>query len=217
MTGTPVQNSLDDLGGLLRFLNLDPFCNRKSFARYIMQPLRNEEQIGLSTLQHIIRSICLRRTKETIKLPMRECIILNIALSREERALYDENVANAILFLDKALDPVYHVDRSYSNALQLILRLRLICNHGSDLLRDRNEAWMRNLSLEDAQVDKIAQDSLQPRNVGSITDLHGAWRSSMRATDFNTNNYRGPSSKVRALIQTIEENKVTEDGDLLKR
>ncbi|KAM7217733.1 P-loop containing nucleoside triphosphate hydrolase protein, partial [Rhypophila decipiens] len=69
LTGTPIQNSLNDLNSLLGFLHFEPFSSPKIFLRYILEPLSNETENGYCRLRELLRTICLRREASLLNLP----------------------------------------------------------------------------------------------------------------------------------------------------
>merc|ERR550534_1013624 len=64
LTGTPIQNTVEDLYALSRFLRLEPFDDYQWFNRTIVRPLKSRYPVGFERLQVLIRSWCLRRTKD---------------------------------------------------------------------------------------------------------------------------------------------------------
>ncbi len=65
LTGTPVQNKLDDVFALIKFLRLDPFDDKNIWTEFIGSPVKFGQPLGVARLQTIMKSITLRRTKET--------------------------------------------------------------------------------------------------------------------------------------------------------
>ncbi|KAE9455433.1 hypothetical protein C3L33_12667, partial [Rhododendron williamsianum] len=65
LTGTPLQNNLEDLYSLLCFLHVEPWCNWAWWSKLIQRPYENGEQRGLRLVKAILRPLMLRRTKET--------------------------------------------------------------------------------------------------------------------------------------------------------
>jgi SNF2 family DNA or RNA helicase len=136
LTGTPIQNSVEDFGSLMKFLRVEPFCNTADFKRLFVDPIARDDQEGLERLRRLVQGILLRRTKASVMeesmLPKRDQKIEYIQLDQEERALYDLVKRSGTLMI--------RPDGVVQNALQTILKLRQIPNHGrlllpADLLR----------------------------------------------------------------------------------
>jgi SNF2 family DNA or RNA helicase len=76
LTGTPIHNSLDDYGALLSFLSVPGFTEKVMFENWIAKPIKENKSEGYTRLQTLVRSTCLRRTKESIgdmlRLPQRQ-------------------------------------------------------------------------------------------------------------------------------------------------
>ncbi|OBT66270.1 hypothetical protein VE03_04373 [Pseudogymnoascus sp. 23342-1-I1] len=140
VTGTPVQNRLDDLGALLKFLRLKPFDEKRAFAQYILAPCKNADPEILPKLRLLVDSITLRRLKDRINLPPRHDRIVRLAFSREEQELYDifsKNASDRVKVLTSQQEKSLG-GKAYVHILQSILRLRLICAHGRELLGDED-------------------------------------------------------------------------------
>src|SRR5258708_2030674 len=65
LTGTPVQNKLDDVYALIRFLRFYPFDDKAVWSEFIGGPAKFGQPLGVARLQTIMKSVTLRRTKET--------------------------------------------------------------------------------------------------------------------------------------------------------
>ena len=63
LSGTPVQNAVDDLYSYFRFLNYAPYSDYKVFQLKIKNSLAENPSIGFRKLQHVLQRIMLRRTK----------------------------------------------------------------------------------------------------------------------------------------------------------
>lgn len=123
----------------------------------------------LAELRLLVDSITLRRLKDRIDLPTRRDHLVKLNFNTEERALYDIFAKNAndrvkvIVGQNKSLG-----GKSYVHILQSILRLRLICAHGQDLLGEDDLKVMSGLSKasaidldSDDEEDKPALSSRQ--------------------------------------------------------
>lgn len=97
--GTPVENNVSDLGGLLHFLRIKPYCYDDWFARY--QDKRRYSKIhvyknSVLTLNRfeMLHTIMLRRHKEGIIKQRKQVVILPVMMSPTERSIstYIESV-----------------------------------------------------------------------------------------------------------------------------
>ncbi len=140
VTGTPVQNRLDDLGALLKFLRLKPFDETRAFRQYIIGPCKSADAEILPKIRLLVDSITLRRLKDRIDLPPRHDKIIKLEFSTEEQQLYDtfaKHATNTVKVLTTQQEKVLG-GRTYAHILQSILRLRLICAHGRELLTEED-------------------------------------------------------------------------------
>ncbi|KAH9289743.1 hypothetical protein KI387_033860, partial [Taxus chinensis] len=135
LSGTPIQNSIDDLYSYFRFLKYDPYAVYRSFCSTIKFPISRNPSSGYKKLQAVLKTIMLRRTKGTVidgepilKLPPKSVTLKKIEFSAEEREFYNK------LELDsRAQFKVYQeagtLKQNYVNILVMLLRLRQACNH----------------------------------------------------------------------------------------
>lgn len=98
LTGTPIQNHLDDLFALVHFLRVSPYDEYVYWRRSILRPLMEEKDVrALNLLHAMLEPLLLRRTKETkgadgqpiVQLPPRKIIIERLLFSPEELDFYD--------------------------------------------------------------------------------------------------------------------------------
>jgi SWI/SNF-related matrix-associated actin-dependent regulator of chromatin subfamily A3 len=126
MTGTPVQNGLQDLRGLLHFLQFHPYSDPRmlddNIFNYLNEDTREE---GLRRFKTMFQAILIRRPTTMIDLPVRQDLTRVIDFSAVERGWYRE-VENAQIGFD-ALDGE---GQSWLAAIQTISNLRLVCNLG---------------------------------------------------------------------------------------
>lgn len=157
VTGTPVQNKLDDLGALIKFLRIQPYNEKGGFAQFIMSPFKNADPEILPKLRLLVDTITLRRLKDRIDLPARHDVIVRLPFSDEENELYQffAKYSDSQMKVITSQRMKSLVGKSYVHILQAIMRLRLICAHGQDLLRDEDlkmlegHSWNTAIDLED--------------------------------------------------------------------
>lgn len=63
LTGTPIQNRIDDLYSYFKFIKLHPVYSYDVFLNNIRQPISENEEEGYKKLQAILDTIMLRRNK----------------------------------------------------------------------------------------------------------------------------------------------------------
>jgi SNF2 family DNA or RNA helicase len=153
VTGTPVQNRLDDLGALLKFLRVKPFDTKQGFSQHILGPCKQADPEILPKLRLLVDSITLRRLKDRIDLPKRSDHIVRLKFNAEEQQLYDifaKNAQDRVKVLTNQRGEKILGGKSYVHILQSILRLRLICAHGKELLSEEDLKIMAGLSKSSA-------------------------------------------------------------------
>ncbi|KAI8149543.1 SNF2 family N-terminal domain-containing protein [Fennellomyces sp. T-0311] len=68
LTGTPMQNHVDELYSLLRFLRIQPLCDYQAFKKTISVPIQaGQGQLALERLKVVLMAVMLRRTKQILK------------------------------------------------------------------------------------------------------------------------------------------------------
>jgi DNA repair protein RAD5 len=68
LTGTPYQNTVDDVYSLVKFLRIPPFADWAYWKERITSPAKGDRMsLALSRLRTLLRLIMIRRTKEILK------------------------------------------------------------------------------------------------------------------------------------------------------
>ncbi|KAL8660648.1 MAG: hypothetical protein Q9202_006352 [Teloschistes flavicans] len=152
VTGTPVQNRLDDLGALIKFLRVKPFSEKGGFAQHILSPFKMADPEILPKLRLLVDSITLRRLKDRIDLPDRCDQIVRLKFSQEEGKLYewfakDSDRRMRIITKNEAKSLG---GKTYVHILRAIMRLRLICAHGRELLSEDDLRLTDGFSADNA-------------------------------------------------------------------
>jgi len=140
LTGTPIQNSIDDVFALLHFLQEQPWSSfgwwKEVIGRPYEQPDPDQQGLALQRLRAVLTPLLLRRTKSMkqrngesiVKLPPRIDETLHITLSEKERELYSALFARSkTMFEGYAASGV--LNAKYIQVLTLLLRLRQCCDH----------------------------------------------------------------------------------------
>lgn len=127
-SGTPVENRLDELWNLFRFLNPGLLGSHQSFSGRFALPIeKNSDKVARTLLKRLIRPFILRRTKSQVleELPPRTDILHRIELSREESVFYEALRRKAVETL--AGVKVGGAGEQQIRILAEIMRLRRAC------------------------------------------------------------------------------------------
>jgi len=91
MTGTPVENRLEDLWSQMHFVDPGLLGGRSEFQERYVRPIAAGDATRAGLLRERIRPFVLRRRKQEVarELPPRTDVVLYCELSPPERALYD--------------------------------------------------------------------------------------------------------------------------------
>lgn len=123
ISGTPLQNSWEDLASLLNFLKVYPDHDLKSI-KAMLKP-----HVVDSPIRTILTSICLRRSKVAIDLPNRTDEVHKVDFEDDEACYYKSINDLAITCLHQ--EAAQRSLETYSNMLIKINTLRQICNLGT--------------------------------------------------------------------------------------
>jgi SWI/SNF-related matrix-associated actin-dependent regulator of chromatin subfamily A3 len=138
LSGTPIVNSLKDLFSLVRFLGLSGGMDKwELFNGGIIRPLNAGNENAGQLLQALMNSICLRRKKDMkfidLKLPELSEYIHRIEFHPHEKEQYDALSAEAEGTLETynrlKNGTGSEASKAYRNLLEILLRLRQLCNH----------------------------------------------------------------------------------------
>ncbi|KAK3027230.1 hypothetical protein RJ639_041648 [Escallonia herrerae] len=133
LTGTPIQNSLQELWALLNFLLPNIFNSVENFEEWFNAPFADrcdvsltdeEELLVIRRLHHVIRPFILRRKKDEVEkfLPQKTQVILKCDMSAWQKVYYHQVTDVGRVGLDTGTGK--------SKSLQnLSMQLRKCCNH----------------------------------------------------------------------------------------
>ena len=127
LSGTPLENRLEELWSLMHFANPGLLGGRGDFAERIAGPLADGSAPAAEELRRRIRPFVLRRLKREVaqELPPRTESVLHVALDERERAVYDSvfaaTRAEVVALLNEG--------GSVLKALEALLRLRQAACH----------------------------------------------------------------------------------------
>lgn len=166
-----LQNRLDDLASLLKFIRAYPYDEPKNFKAHVSALWKSgEDEEAVKRLKYMSSCLLLRRPKATISLPPRHDLLCPVDFRSEERRMYENVREKAIMRIDEALQCGFNQPNrgGYINVLQRIESLRLICNLGLHY-HSRHATNDADLRPETETWQSIAQDAFNcQRNMEPI-------------------------------------------------
>lgn len=163
VTGTPIQNRMDDLFSVTNFLQIYPYSERAWFSQHISGPVKSGNP-SLTNLRVIVDSFTLRRVKDKINLPPRDEQIVMLNFNEKEKQLHDffRSESQVMMRVIAGEDKTKMGGRMYHHVLKAMMILRQVSAHGKELLdtsdRDRAKGLSPNdaIDLEEAELDENA-------------------------------------------------------------
>ena len=137
LSGTPIENSLNDLWSQMQFINPDILGDFKFFTSYFKIPIeKNQKQDRIIELRNIVNPFILRRTKEQVlnDLPELSEQIIYCEMEDDQEKTYESEKSkarNELLKIDFAKNRI--------NVLNVLMKLRQISNH-LNLINENNES-----------------------------------------------------------------------------
>jgi DNA repair protein RAD5 len=191
VSGTIIQNSLEDVYSLMRFLRHEPWCEHGFWKAAITSVA--DMTVALDRVKRVLGPIMIRRTKKSVdkdgkpilRLPEIDAKTITVQFTPAERQFYEAlyrksfDVFNG--FVRKGT-----VSSSYFKIFALIQRLRQSCSHvaltvkshmneedwSSTLGNSENEACKTN--RQDIETAEVTDDSIEP---SFLEDLHSKFKS----------------------------------------
>lgn len=148
MTGTPIENRLEELWSLFEFLNPGMFGTASSFGRLArLGGARDETPANREVLARALRPVILRRTKQQVAsdLPERIEQTLSVDLEGSQRKFYDDLLEAYRRSVLEKVDRV-GIGKSRMHILEALLRLRQAACH--PVLADPRKASAPSAKLD---------------------------------------------------------------------
>jgi non-specific serine/threonine protein kinase len=159
LTGTPVENTTEELWSQFAFLNPGLLGSFSYFKREFSSPIENEgDQEAAELLKSIVYPFILRRTKAQVapELPSRTERILYTDMEPAQKKIYQET---RDYFRAKLLGMIERdgYDQARMNVLEGLLRLRQICNHPK-LVQDDFQGRSAKMNLLMERVESLLSE-----------------------------------------------------------
>ena len=152
VTGTPIQNRLEDLLSVTKFLGLFPYDDRGRFGMHILSRFKTGDATVLASLRVLVDSFTLRRVKDKVDIPARHDKIVTLDFSEKERQLHEffRKESNVMMSVIAGEDKTKIKGRMYHHILKAMMILRQISAHGKELLEPEDRERIKGVSAHDA-------------------------------------------------------------------
>ncbi len=141
LTGTPIENSLDELWSIFDFLMGGYLGTYTGFKKKYVTPIKEKnEQKLLTELKQRVSPFILRRNKSEVllELPEKTELVTKVKMTKLQEDVYqtilDQVKRDVIISIQE-----YGFNRSHITVLAALTRLRQICNHPQLVLHDIDE------------------------------------------------------------------------------
>eukprot|EP00477_Mikrocytos_mackini_P001688 GAHX01001826.1.p1 GENE.GAHX01001826.1~~GAHX01001826.1.p1 ORF type:complete len:971 (-),score=200.63 GAHX01001826.1:269-3181(-) len=132
LTGTPIQNNMNELWALLHIIMPQMFDSNSEFGKWFSKDVEEHaagladvlDEIQLSRLHSVLKPFMLRRLKKDVEneLPKKKEILIECDLSETQTRFYKQ--------LTNSLSGISDINTlNKDNILNLVMQLRKICNH----------------------------------------------------------------------------------------
>lgn len=234
LSGTPMQNNLDELQSLVKFLRIKPYDDLREWKEHFDLPMKNGKgDVAMRRLHGLLQCFMKRRTKEILKkdgalstggkkgegdeksatssfkVTERKVVTVAAEFTPAERRFYDRLEKRT----DKSLEAMMRSKVNYASALVLLLRLRQACDHPK-LVEGKLEKDKDALS-EETKPKKADSD------MDALADLLGgldveAKHCEICGWELGHDTRQPGSDKCKACYEDLEYFKHHEDGGELK-
>ncbi|TKA28922.1 hypothetical protein B0A50_03333 [Salinomyces thailandicus] len=137
LTGTPIQNNMQELWALLHFIMPSLFDSHDEFSEWFSKDIENHAQSNtklnedqLRRLHMILKPFMLRRIKKHVQKELGDKIEEDVFcdLTYRQRAYYT-NLRNKISLLDLIEKAAIGDDQDTATLMNLVMQFRKVCNH----------------------------------------------------------------------------------------
>ncbi|WP_414563396.1 MULTISPECIES: DEAD/DEAH box helicase [unclassified Anabaena] len=169
LTGTPVENRLQELWSILDFLNPGYLGNRQFFQRRFAMPIEKYgDTASLNQLRGLVQPFILRRLKtdrEIIQdLPEKQEMTVFCGLATEQGALYQQVVEASLAEIESAEGL-----QRRGMILGLLIKLKQICNHPAQYLKANSLAEHHSGKLQ--RLEEMLDEVLAEGDAGPERSL----------------------------------------------
>ncbi|MBD2210728.1 DEAD/DEAH box helicase [Nostoc linckia FACHB-104] len=173
LTGTPVENRLQELWSILDFLNPGYLGNKQFFQRRFAMPIEKYgDSASLNQLRSLVQPFILRRLKtdrDIIQdLPEKQEMTVFCGLTPEQATLYQKVVEESLAEIDTATGL-----QRRGMILALLIKLKQVCNHPAQYLKAASLDKYHSGKLQ--RLDEMLEEALAEGDRALIFTQFAEW------------------------------------------
>jgi SNF2 family DNA or RNA helicase len=173
LTGTPVENRLQELWSIMDFLNPGYLGNKQFFQRRFAMPIEKYgDTSSLSQLRSLVQPFILRRLKtdrDIIQdLPEKQEMTVFCGLTPEQAKLYQKVVEDSLSEIDDAEGL-----QRRGMILGLLVKLKQICNHPAQYLKKKKLEQYDSAKLQ--RLDEMLEEAISNGDRALIFTQFAEW------------------------------------------
>lgn len=214
LTGTPIQNNMQELWALLHFIMPSLFDNHDEFSEWFSKDIENHAQSNsklnedqLRRLHMILKPFMLRRIKKHVQKELGDKIEEDVYcdLTYRQRAMYTK-LRDRISILDLIEKAANGQDEDTANLMNLVMQFRKVCNHPD--LFERADVWSPLSTSKYADTASFMREGYNivvPYSVRSLVEL---WLPSVLMEDAGRLDLPGPLNTKAGWFQKAIRNEL---------
>ncbi len=202
LTGTPVENRLDELWSQFHFINRGLLGGRSDFQDRYATPIDNADADAAARLRQRIRPFLLRRLKREVapELPPRTEGVLRCELDVDERAVYDGVRAATLKNVVHQLE----AGGGVMAALEALLRLRQAACH-SALVPGQHAESSSKIALLLETLDSVVAEGHKALVFSQWTSLLDHCEPALEAAGIPFTRLDGSTRDRRAVVEGFQD------------
>eukprot|EP01135_Chromosphaera_perkinsii_P004187 Nk52_evm6s271 gene=Nk52_evmTU6s271 len=187
LTGTPIQNKLDDLYSLISFLKVEPWSTYNFWKMNLLDLYAAKDPRWILNLRSVLNPLLLRRTKAStnlqggkiLELPPIVYNVAKLCFSAPEKDFYDMLFTKSKMrFSEYAAKGT--IMFNYASVFELLLRLRQCCDHPFLITNSYDPKSDKPLALSGipelldkfkSQIENWDAEGVEGNSMGGKTDL----------------------------------------------
>jgi len=206
LTGTPIENNLQDLWSQMNFINHGMLGNQNFFQSTFIKPIEQKSEAEQNLLKQMISPFILRRMKQEVAtdLPKITEQYVYCAMSESQANLYEEEKSKARNFIYNTIEE-QGMGKSSIQILQAITALRQIANH-PDLFDDTLLIDSGKFSTICTSLETILKENHKVLLFSSFVKHLELFKNYLEEQNIQHSMLTGNTSNRKAVVEEFQKN-----------